>query len=192
MRAHEFDLYTDYLISQFGATTATGLSALLDGEISHDTVTRFLSERLYSGKDLWLRVKAVIRQIENEEGCLIIDDTIQEKGWTDENDLICWHFDHCSGRTVKGINLLNALYHQGDISIPVDFRLVRKPCRFSDIKTRQIKRAGEAGKNELMREMIATCIANRLKFKYVLMDSCLRQRKILMPLCKRRSILWPR
>lgn len=171
MRTHEFDLYTDYLISQFGATTATGLSALLDGEISHDKVTRFLSERLYSGRDLWLRVKPVIRRIENEEGCLIIDDTIQEKGWTDENDLICWHFDHCSGRTVKGINLLNALYHQGDISIPVDFRLVQKPCQFSDIKTRQIKRASEVTKNELMREMIATCIANRLKFKYVLMDS---------------------
>ena len=88
MKTHEFDLYTDYLISQFGATTATGLSALLDGEISHDKVTRFLSERRYTGKDLWLRVKPVIRQIENEEGCLIIDDTIQEKAWTDENDLI--------------------------------------------------------------------------------------------------------
>ena len=110
MRAHEFDLYTDYLISQFGATTAAGLSALLDGEISHDKVTRFLSERRYTGKDLWLRVKPVIRQVENEEGCLIIDDTIQEKAWTDESDLICWHFDHCNGRTVKGINLLNALY----------------------------------------------------------------------------------
>lgn len=98
MKTHEFDLYTDYLISQFGATTATGLSALLDGEISHDKVTRFLSERRYTGKDLWLRVKPVIRQI--------------EKAWTDESDLICWHFDHCNGRTVKEINLLNALYHR--------------------------------------------------------------------------------
>ena len=25
--------------------------------MSHDKVTRFLSERLYTGKDLWLRVK---------------------------------------------------------------------------------------------------------------------------------------
>jgi hypothetical protein len=29
------DLYSDYLISAFGQTTATGLSALLNGEISH-------------------------------------------------------------------------------------------------------------------------------------------------------------
>ena len=42
---------------------------------------------------------------------LIFDDTIQEKAWTDESELMCWHFDHCSGRTVRGINLLNALYY---------------------------------------------------------------------------------
>jgi hypothetical protein len=29
------ELYTDYLISSFGQTTATGLSQLLDGQISH-------------------------------------------------------------------------------------------------------------------------------------------------------------
>ena len=33
-----FDLYRDYLISSFGQTTATGLSALLDGLISHDRI----------------------------------------------------------------------------------------------------------------------------------------------------------
>jgi hypothetical protein len=41
---------------------------------------------------------------------LIVDDTIQEKGWTDENEIICWHFDHGQGRSIKGVNLLNALY----------------------------------------------------------------------------------
>jgi len=38
-----FDLYTDYIISSMGSRTATGLSDLTDGEVSHDTVTRFLS-----------------------------------------------------------------------------------------------------------------------------------------------------
>lgn len=37
------DLYTDYLLSSFGPTTATGLSKMLDSAISHDDVTRFLS-----------------------------------------------------------------------------------------------------------------------------------------------------
>jgi hypothetical protein len=113
MRTDEFDLYTDYLISQFGATMATGLSALLDGEISHDKVTRFLSERLYSGRDLWLRVKPVIRRIEDEEGCLIIDDTIEEKGWADENDLICWHFGFAVRIAVSVRDIGGILLHPG-------------------------------------------------------------------------------
>jgi hypothetical protein len=47
------DLYTDYLIASFGPTTATDLSRLRDGEISHDQVTRFLSEPLKTSADLW-------------------------------------------------------------------------------------------------------------------------------------------
>jgi hypothetical protein len=39
-----FDLYTDYLFTSFSYTTATGLSGLVDNAISHDLVTRFLSQ----------------------------------------------------------------------------------------------------------------------------------------------------
>jgi hypothetical protein len=46
------DLYSDYLISAFGQTTATGLSALLNGEISHDSVQRFLASERKTSKDL--------------------------------------------------------------------------------------------------------------------------------------------
>ena len=53
----------------------------------------------------------MIRDIEQDDGVLIFDDTIQEKPYTDENDLICWHYDHSQNRTVKGINLLNCVYH---------------------------------------------------------------------------------
>lgn len=167
----DLDLYTDYLISGFGQTTATGLSAMVDGEVSHDHVTRFLSKRLYTSKDLWLQVKSTVRLVEQEDGVLIFDDTVQEKAWTDENEIMCWHFDHCSGRSVRGMNLLNALYNSAGVSIPVAFELVRKPLQFCDIVTRKIKRTSEVTKNELMREMIATCINNTLKFTYVLMDS---------------------
>ena len=127
MKNSELELYTDYLLSSFGATTATGLSAMVQGDVSHDQITRFLSRQDYTSKDLWLQVKTMVRQVQTAEGVLIFDDTIQEKAWTDESDLICWHYDHCSGRTVKGINLLNALYHCNGRSIPVAFELVQKP-----------------------------------------------------------------
>lgn len=44
------DLYSDYLISSFGLTTATGMSAALGGAISHEDITRFLSGREYTNK----------------------------------------------------------------------------------------------------------------------------------------------
>ena len=40
---NKLDLYTDYLLSSFGQTSATGLSRLVEGELSHDSISRFLS-----------------------------------------------------------------------------------------------------------------------------------------------------
>ncbi|AJI54278.1 hypothetical protein [Francisella philomiragia] len=42
------DIYTDYLISQTKCATATKLSDILDQEISHDKITRFLSNSPYA------------------------------------------------------------------------------------------------------------------------------------------------
>ena len=170
MHKADLDLYTDYLLSTFGAATATGLSAMVDGEVSHDRITRFLSGQDFTSKDLWQQVKSMVRSVQNSEGVLIFDDTIQEKEWTAENELICWHYDHVSGRNVRGINLLNALYHSNGASIPVAFELVKKPIQYCDIESRQLKRKSAVTKNELMRAMIDTCIRNELKFRFVLMD----------------------
>ena len=49
-----FELYIDYLVTLFRYTTATGLSNLLDGALSHDQVTRFLSHKQFISADLWL------------------------------------------------------------------------------------------------------------------------------------------
>jgi hypothetical protein len=89
------DLYTDYLLSSFEQVTATGLSNLLDGSISHDKITRFLSGKEYDSKDLWQEVKPLVRSNESDNACLIFDDTIIKKPYTDENDLICWHWVGC-------------------------------------------------------------------------------------------------
>ncbi len=46
--------------------------------------------------------------VEEEEVVLIFDDTIQEKPYTDENEVMCWHYDHTKGHAVQGFNLLIA------------------------------------------------------------------------------------
>ena len=171
MKTKYLELYTDYLmVNTTGYATATGLSNMMEGEVSHDEITHLLSKQEFTSKHLWKDVKPTVRQVEREDACLIFDDTIQEKQWTDENEIMCWHYDHCEGRSVRGINLLNALYYSGDVSIPVAFEIIRKPILFSDIATRKVKRASIVTKNGLMRQMVGQCIQNPLKFLYVLMD----------------------
>ena len=53
-----FDLYADYLLSSFAATTATGMSALMDKAISHDQVSRMLNSQQLEPKDWWQIVQA--------------------------------------------------------------------------------------------------------------------------------------
>jgi len=115
------ELYTDYLISGNGYATATGLSAMMDNEISHDQITRFLSKNEFTSKDLWKKVKNTVREIESNDACLIFDDTVQEKKWTDESDIMCWHFDHTVGKSVRGINMLNALYYSNGCKSTTSF-----------------------------------------------------------------------
>ena len=37
----------------------------------------------------------------NDDAVVIFDDTIQEKQWIDENEIMCWHFDHVVGQPIK-------------------------------------------------------------------------------------------
>ena len=165
------DIYTDYLISSFSYTTATGLSNTLDGVISHDKITRFLSAEDYGSKQLWQLVKPVIREIEAEEGIIIFDDTIEEKPYTDENSLITWHYDHTAGRAVKGVNILSALYYSQDMTIPFIFQPIKKTEHYIDKKTGKEKNKSAKTKNEYLREMakIAT-FELKLKYKWLVAD----------------------
>ena len=171
MNKEHLEVYTDYLLSTFGYATATGLSRMVEGELTHDQITRFLSAEEFTSKDLWALVKPTVREIEKEEGVLIIDDTIQEKPYTDENEVMCWHYDHTKGHAVQGFNLLNCLYHVNGASIPVAFELIKKPVQYCDLKTHRLKRASMYTKNELMRNMLSVCVKNKLKFRFVLFDT---------------------
>jgi len=123
------DLYSDYLLSSFSYTTATGLSGLLEGSLSHDRITRFLSTKASTPADFWLLVKPMVRQVQSPDAVLIFDDSIEEKPYTDENEIICWHWDHSKNRSVKGINFMTGLYYSNNVSLPVTFQLIAKQKR---------------------------------------------------------------
>jgi len=170
MKDNIFDLYVDYLLSSFGPVTATGLSAVLEKQISHDRITRMLSCSEKSSADLWHIVRPVIRRIESPDGVLIIDDSISEKPFTDENAVICWHYDHSQGRSVKGINFMTSLYHSQNTSLPVGFQIIEKTEYYTDKKDGKEKRRCPVPKNQYCREMIKQAVVNQIRFRYVLTD----------------------
>jgi len=168
--AQLLDLYSDYLIASFGQATATGLSRLV-ADLSHDQVTRFLGGEELTDHDLWKIVKPHVRRVETKDAVLILDDTVEEKPYTDESELVNWHFDHTVNRSVKGINLLSALYFSQNIALPIALHFVLKTELFTDPKTGKDRWQSKVTKNEIARQMIAGAVNKQILFQYVLADT---------------------
>jgi hypothetical protein len=171
------DVYSDFLLSSFSIVTATGLSQLLDNGYSHDQISRFLAQGKFDNKDFWKSVKRLIRQVETATSVLIIDDTLEEKPYTTENEIVAWHFDHCTSKMVKGINIVNFLYcsdkyAEQEINLPCAYEIVQKTATYIDEKTGKEKRRSPITKNEMMQERLRILVQhNRLNFKYLLWDT---------------------
>jgi hypothetical protein len=169
------DIYTDYLISSTGQVSATGLSRLYDGAISHDQVTRMLTNEYLDSTDLWGKAKPLIRKAEQaqkdqEFAVLIVDDTIIEKLYTDESALITTYWDHSHKRYVKGVNLLSLFYQLNELALPISAQLIEKSQPQLDKKTQKTKFKSEYTKNEYLQQMLKIA-QQQVDYKYLLADS---------------------
>ena len=78
-------------------------------------------------KELWVYVKPEIRKHQTDKGgVLILDDSIEEKPHTDENEIVAWHHSNAKGRHVKGINILSCLVSYGEVVLPFGYRIISK------------------------------------------------------------------
>jgi IS4 transposase len=186
------DLYSDYLLYSRGQTTATGLSTILNGAISHDKITRTLSSEYFNAKTLWKKVKKIVRTFEGKEACLIFDDTVVEKPYMDGNEIVCWHFDHKENKAVKGINVLSAFYHSEKdgqtVRLPIDYRAIAKTEEYIDEKSGERKRRSPVTKNEMMQEMIKRHIQNQVECKYILADSWYSSAENMRFIARRKKV----
>ena len=174
------DLYTDYLLSSTGPTTATGLSRLLDGALRHDHITRWLSQATYGPAEVWRQAKPLIRQAEArrpaaELAVLIVDDSVLEKAHTDANELICTHWDHRQQRYVKGLNFVTLLYQAGALALPIAVELVRKTVPVYHPKSGKTSYQSPFTKNEYLQQMLRVAQPGRpqpqVAYRYLLADS---------------------
>jgi len=165
------DLYTDYLLTTPTQATCTGLSKVLHGQISHDRFTRLLAGGTIDSKRLWRQAKPLVEEMVDSGDCVVvgIDDTIQEKPHSRENELNCWHYDHTKGQTVKGINFLSTVLITDELVTPIGVEFVRKSECVVD-SDGQLRRRSPAKKNELFRRMLRHCW-NNTWFDYVTADS---------------------
>ncbi len=105
-----------------------------------------------------------------DNGVMIVDDSIAEKPYTDENDIICWRWDHAQNRAVKGINFVSLLYHSQAVSLPVGFALIAKTERYVAPKDGKDKRRSPVSKNEHYRTLLEHAVQNQIPFRYVVND----------------------
>jgi hypothetical protein len=149
MNREPIDLYSDYLNTAFGQTSATNLTRVLNHEISHDTITRFLTNKELTSRDFWKIVKPEIRRIQKPNAMIAIDDFIVEKPHSDENGVVAWFFDHTRNEQVQGMNIVDAVYITEDARMPSRIIsrfqtrvawLARKPAFGSNLKTMKTAR----------------------------------------------------
>jgi hypothetical protein len=103
-------------------------------------------------------------------GELINATRCSEKPYTDENDLIAWHWSHSFERQVKGLEFLTAYYNIGEVSLPIAFDLVEKTEEYLDPKTGKTKRRSPLSKNQHYLMLLRIAVRDQVQFRCVLND----------------------
>src|SRR5215211_5794151 len=148
--------YIEYLVSSPANYTCTNLAAHLEG-ISHDAVTDYLARAKTTAAHLWELVRPLLN--DTEQGYLIVDDSVQDKRYSQRIELVQPQYSGAAGGIVRGIGVVNLVHTDGVDYYPIDFRIFAPR---TDGKT----------KNDHFRDMLIGAVANkRLKATHVLFDS---------------------
>ena len=144
--------YTLFLLSEPKHGGCSRLAQIL-GDVSHDSVNRFLLRERYEPKDLFEMVKTIINLT---GGIISVDDTVIEKLYSQPKyaELIGYFWSGKYHKAIKGLNLITLYYSDVDgNSIPINYRIYDK----KDGKT----------KNDYFQEMLVEVIAWGLKPRLV-------------------------
>ena len=153
--------YIEYLIATSVNYTCTNLAAHLEGDAaqSHDAICDFLSREKLTPRGLWNVVQRLLH--DGPESFLVFDDSVQDKRYSTQIELVKLQYSGAEGGLVRGIGVLNLLHSTGQDGdfYPLDYRIYAPDC---DGKT----------KNHHFREMLVRAISDKqLQAKMVLFDS---------------------
>jgi hypothetical protein len=134
-------MYIGFLLSEPNSPSGCRLADVMG--ISHDSVNRFLQREAYTPRDLFNEAKS---GLELKGGTLSVDDSVLDKPYSYQMELVGYFWSGKHHRVVKGINLITLYYtdvhgqHR-----PVNYRIYDK----ADGKT----------KNDYFQDMLAEVLA---------------------------------
>ena len=92
--------------------------------MAHDSYRRLLLRLEPSSQALWDEVEELV---DKEGGLLVLDDSTLDKPYGPNIELVVKHWSGKHRRVVDGINLITLLWTDGQIAIPVDYRIYNRP-----------------------------------------------------------------
>lgn len=114
--------YIEYLLNTPINYTCSNLAEHFEN-ISHDSVTDFLQNWKFTPKQLWELVKERID--DSEEAFLIVDDSVQNKQYSNSIEAVKLQYSGNVGGLVKGIGLVNLVHTNGAMGdfYPINYRV---------------------------------------------------------------------
>jgi SRSO17 transposase len=126
-------------------------------DVSHDVVINFLKRNRITARQVWDRVKGLIKN--TADSYLIIDDSVQAKQYSKSIELVKKQYSGAVGGLIRGIGVVNLGHSDGTEHYPIDYRIYDNTA---DGKT----------KNDYFREMLIHAVADQgIRAKAVLFDS---------------------
>ena len=148
--------YIAFLVATPGAGTATEMGRcqpVRPDAPAHDAFTRLLNRLEPDPEALWHEVRPVLPA----DGVLVFDDTVLDKPFARHMGRVARFWSGRHKRVVQGINLVTALWTDGDALWPCDYRLVDKS-------------AGDGTKNDQFRDMLRVAAGRGLSPRCVCFD----------------------
>lgn len=149
-------LYCSFLEVTSDRYSALSLSDVAPYQLSHDSISRWLTEQHVQPKDLWVAAR---KEVLDKPGVLVFDDVVIDKSRSGQTELVNWQYSGAKHDITKGIGVVNAIWQiTPENYVPIDYRIWNPP---EDGKT----------KNHHFREMLGSVKERGLNPDMVVADS---------------------
>ncbi len=120
------ELYKAFLQASSVRYSGLALSEVSPSDLSHDGVSRWLKEKHFSPRAIWIQAKKLI---DFSGECLLIgDDSVLSKTFSKHIDLVNYQYSGNEHDVVAGIGLVNLLWYgrKHKQFVPIDYRVYDK------------------------------------------------------------------